>query len=292
MTRILAFAGHKQAGKTTCSNFLHGYQLRSHGVIDGFDITIDGKLVIKTTEENSSETRGFLDVNRSDPEFAEWASYSMWPYIKNYSFARPLKEIAINLFNLSPNNIYGNNTLKETKTNYLWEKMPGVITDKTLLNKKDIKLLIESGVLQYHESGYMSHREFLQYLGTDVCRKIYSDIWYSRLINDIAYEQPLVAIVDDCRFINEAESIKNASGKVIYLTRNPYDDNHISESQLENYEGFDLVIDNQNLSIHETNVKIMEALNSWGWLGQEIMRQPKTPQNQPQIVGGIHRIKK
>ena len=41
-TKILAFAGHKQAGKSTCANFLHGYQLRANGIINGFDILVDG----------------------------------------------------------------------------------------------------------------------------------------------------------------------------------------------------------------------------------------------------------
>ena len=47
-TRILGFAGHKQAGKSTCANFLHGYQLRANGVVNGFDILVDGGLVIET----------------------------------------------------------------------------------------------------------------------------------------------------------------------------------------------------------------------------------------------------
>jgi hypothetical protein len=296
-SRVLAFAGHKQAGKTTCSNFLHGYQLRANGIIDGFDITTDGKLVIKTLEAdengNEVEARGFLDVNRNDGDFAEWAAYSMWPYIKNYSFARPLKQdIAINLFNLDSKNIYGSNKLKNAETPYNWEDMPGIITDKSIINKKEIKELINKGILKYHEPGKITYREFLQYFGTDICRRIYEDIWHSRLVNDIMFEQPLVAVVDDCRFVNEVESIKKISGKVIYLTRNPYDDNHVSESELNEYDGFDLVIDNEELSIHETNVKIIEALNSWGWLGKEIVPQTPPPQqNQPQILGGIKKIK-
>ena len=47
-TRILAFAGNKQSGKTTCSNFIHGYQLRSHNIVGGFSITEKGELVVAT----------------------------------------------------------------------------------------------------------------------------------------------------------------------------------------------------------------------------------------------------
>ena len=292
-TRILAFAGHKQAGKTTCSNFLHGYQLRANGIINGFDITTDGKLVIKTTilddDGKEKEGLGLLDTNRFDGEFAEWAMYNMWPYIKNYSFAKPLKDICIGLFNLQSENIYGSNALKNTNTFFRWEDMPSVITDKELLKNKEIEKLIANGTLHYHKAGKMTHREFLQFFGTDICRKIYEDIWHSRLIGDINNEQPLVAIIDDCRFINEVKAIQSAGGKVIYLSRNLYEDSHSSEIELKQCDHFDAVVDNQDLSIHETNVKIIDILDSWGWLGKEIVPTYNKPM--PEKVGGIHKIK-
>lgn len=294
-SRLLAFAGHKQAGKTTSSNFLHGYQLRANGVINGFDITTDGKLVIKTNIINDDgqeeETQGFLDTGRDDPEFAEWASYNMWPYIKRYSFAAPLKQIAVRLFNLDPSCVYGDNIKKNLPTPLRWEDMPGVITDKTTANKKGVKELIKNGTLQYHDPGRMSYREFLQFFGTDVCRRIYEDIWFSKLLNDVSVEMPLIAVVDDCRFINEVEAIKNAGGKVVYLKRKPYEDTHASECELASYDGFDLVIDNTEFSIHETNVRIIEALDGWGWLGKNIKPEVTTAQDDKHIVGGIHKIK-
>ena len=118
-SRILAFSGSKQSGKTTCCNFLHGYQLRCCGAISGFDITTEGKLVTKSININEDgeevEFQGFLDVTRDDEEFAEWATHSMWPYVKSYSFARTLKEISIGLFGLSPESVFGDNFLKNSK---------------------------------------------------------------------------------------------------------------------------------------------------------------------------------
>ena len=162
------------------------------------------------------------------------------------------------------------------------------------MNNKEIKKLIDSGTLKYHEPGRMTHREFLQFLGTDLCRKIYDDVWHEKLTKDIMTEQPLLAIIDDCRFINEVEAIHSISGKVIYLTRNPYEDNHSSEAELKKYNNFDKVINNDNLSIHETNVKIMETFEEWGWLGEEIPRsqlQSEPQQKDHHLVGGIHQIK-
>ena len=73
-SRVLAFAGNKQSGKSTHTNFIHGYQLRAHLVIDDFAITEDGKLVIDTNmigaDGEEEKGMGVLDVHRSDLEFA------------------------------------------------------------------------------------------------------------------------------------------------------------------------------------------------------------------------------
>jgi hypothetical protein len=297
-SRILGFAGNKQSGKTTSCNFLHGYQMRAQGVIENFAITDDGKLVVNTDMiDANGETqsgKGFLDVKRSDLEFAEWAAYSMWPYIKNYSFADPLKQICLGLFEITQNQSYGTDAQKNTKSIFRWEEMPGVITDEKLANQKSIKKLIDDEVLKYHKPGKMTAREFLQFFGTDVCRKIHEDVWKMRLIKDIEAEEPLVAVIDDCRFVNEIGAIHESGGKVIKLTRNIHKDSHSSEQDLNGFDGFDAVIDNQNLSIFETNIEIIKLLTEWGWLAAEVKKQPEKndeSKNEPQLVGGIHKFR-
>jgi len=292
-TKILAFAGHKQSGKTTTCNFLHGYQLRSHHIIDGFAITEGGDLVINTSiidSEGAEEaSHAVLDTSRNDLEFAEWASYAMWPYIKRYSFAGALKQIATGIFELRDEQVYGAESQKNSKTWFKWEEMPGVITDLKLSKKSDIKKLIDTGVLKYHKPGKMSAREFLQFFGTDICRHIYEDVWQSRLMNDIAREGSLLAVIDDCRFPNEAEAIQEAGGRIIKLTRGNHKDAHASECALDDYENFDAVIDNQDMTIHDTNVELIKLLDEWGWLGKE-MPAPK-PDDDKILIGGIHKFK-
>jgi hypothetical protein len=296
-SRILAFAGSKQSGKNTCTNFLHGYQLRAQRVVDDFAITDDGSLVIGTkiiNADGEAETgKAVLDVSRTDAEFSEWASYSMWPYVKSYSFASPLKQISTALFELSSDQAYGNDNQKNSSTIFRWEEMPAVITDEKLAKQKDIKGLIDTGVLRYHKPGRVSAREFLQFFGTDLCRNIYEDVWQSKLIKDILSEEPLVAIVDDCRFPNEAEAIQQSGGKVVQLTRSPFKDPHASEQALLSYDNFDAVIDNANLSIHEANIELIKLLNEWGWLGAEISPDPEPEEKPPEptLVGGIHKFK-
>jgi hypothetical protein len=273
MGKILAFAGNKQSGKNTCSNYLHGFQLKCFNAISNFYILQDGSLII----EGGDAQKGILDVTRKDHEFSEWASNEMWPLVKNYAFADDLKEIGITLFNIPREIAYGTDEQKKMKLEHLrWENMPGVTTHLTPQDPIDSVVAgrlgfyyekVLSGVI-YHEPGPMSTREWLQFFGTEVCRKMYDNVWCERTINKIKAEDSQLAIVSDCRFINECDAIKAAGGKIIHLTRKVEDtDSHASENSLLFYEWFDTVIDNQNMTVEETCHAVLDALDSWGWMG-------------------------
>ena len=276
--KLLAISGKKSSGKSTLSNFIHGYQLRCFNVIDNFNITEDGKLVVETSiRNNNKEEKGlaFLDVNRRDADFVDWASYNMWPYVKKYSFADSLKIIAIELFDLTQEMAYGTEEQKnQIVPHLLWENMPGVYTDKLAFQFCECDP--EWYNWQYRAAGPMTAREFLQFFGTEICRKIYSNVWTNRAIKNIQEEQSLLAVIDDCRFKNEADAVKAAGGKVIRLTRSISEDSHDSENDLNDYSEFDKIIDNQGMSIHETNLELMKTLEEWGWLGEEIELKKNT----------------
>ena len=248
MTNIIGFSGAKQSGKSTCATFLHGYQLRFNDVFEKFLMDEKGSLFVNATEidENGQEVEGLgmLDVNRQDEEFLEYASRNIWPFVRSFSFADPLKSIAIQLFGLTEEQCYGTDEDKNTPINIKWENMPNVI----------------------NANGFMTAREFLQHFGTDVCRKIKDNIWVESCISRMLTSGTELAIVPDIRFPNEVEAIQKAGGKVIRLTRSPHEDSHPSETSLDNYEEFDHVIDNQNMNIDETNMELMKRLREWGWL--------------------------
>ena len=79
-----------------------------------------------------------------------------------------------------------------------------------------------------------------------------------------------MAIIADCRFPNEVTAIKNVAGIVIRLSRNPHNSDHTSEIALDpdRYDQslFDLVIDNDNMTITEQNKVIYEFLHFKGIL--------------------------
>lgn len=153
-----------------------------------------------------------------------------------YNFADPLKNMCIEIFGLTYDQCYGSDDNKNELVNCLWPD-----TDKK-----------------------MTAREVMQYVGTNVFRKMQHNVWADATIRRIQDEGLPLALIADCRFPNEVEAIKNAGGVVVKLNRNLYDSNHESEKALDtdvyDHSVFDLVIDNQDLSIGEKNKLIHNFL--------------------------------
>jgi hypothetical protein len=190
MTKIIAFAGRKQSGKTTCSQFVKKY---FNGIIEPFNGA------------------------------------------KIYNFADPLKtDICINILGLTYDQCYGEDIDKNTLTDITW----------------DNKLL--------------TAREVMQFVGTDIFRKLKTNVWSAATINTINREKYNLAIIADCRFPNEVSAVKDVGGLAIKLTRNPFNSDHDSETALDedkyDQNNFDLIIDNETISIVEQNRAILNFL--------------------------------
>jgi len=127
MTKIVAFAGRKQSGKTTCSEFVVKY---FNGKIEGF--------------------------NKA----------------KIYNFADPLKEnICIEVLGLTHDQCYGSDDQKNELVDCYWD-----------------------------DGKQMTAREVMQFVGTNIFRKMKHNVWSSATINKIQKEKPKIAIIADCRF--------------------------------------------------------------------------------------------
>ena len=105
------------------------------------------------------------------------------------------------------------------------------------------------------KEGPMTAREFMQFFGTDVCRKMYEPIWVDSCLKEIKKEQPELAIIADVRFPNEAKAIEKAGGTLLRLTRHVFKDEHSSEKALDDYP-FDRMIENNNDSIDNLMVMV------------------------------------
>ena len=244
---IIGISGKKQAGKNPAANYLHGLVLKKMGMVEDFNIDNNGGLVIKTDVEGDEEY-GLLDVTRKDSSFVEYAHHNMWPHVKLYSFADGLKLLCMEFFGLTRSQVYGTDDDKNTQTKVMWEDVP--TWSNSSLNKN---------------RGAMTSRELLQYFGTDVMRKMYNNVWVEYAIKTITREKSDLAIIADVRFPNEVQSIKDAGGKVIRLTREFTQDSHSSENALdkENYDwsNFDYVVNNTDMtSLFNALAKIYSEL--------------------------------
>jgi hypothetical protein len=112
--------------------------------------------------------------------------------------------------------------------------------------------------------GEMTAREFMQFFGTDIMRKIHKDVWANACINKITKEGSDLAIIADVRFPNEVEAVNKAGGKVLRLERNVHEDDHDSETALDvdNYDhsNFWHVLDNREMTIQDTITEVKSLL--------------------------------
>ena len=82
-----------------------------------------------------------------------------------------------------------------------------------------------------------SFRQFLQNYGTELRRGFDSNYWVNRWLataNKLWMSDQKNIVVDDVRFLNEAEAIRIAGGKIIRIVRKGQDtpDSHSSETEM------------------------------------------------------------
>lgn len=236
---IIGISGRKQSGKNTAANYIAGSILKAKNMVQDFVITDEGSLSIKTTDSNNNVGWGMFDLTRKDEAFVSYAEQEIWPFVKIYHFADPLKSIAIELFDLKPEQVYGSDEEKNTST-------------------------------PYTQNGWkhqMTAREFLQYFGTEVMRDIKDSIWVDYTMKRIAREQSSVSVIPDVRFPNEINAIKEAGGIVIRLTRDPFGSDHDCEKALDaksfDWNQFDHIVDNKG-DIDQLINDLNKLQKKWG----------------------------
>lgn len=235
---ILGISGRKQSGKSTIGNFILSLYLAGLGYSEKIYMDEEGQLLISDfLGDNKYE--GVFNIKKIadecyDPSFLT-AIAKLNSRVKIYNFADILKEdICINMLGLTYNQCYGSDDDKNEMTNITWD------------NKK------------------LSARDVMQIVGTDIFRKLDTNVWVRSTINKIIKEKPDFAVITDCRFPNEVECIKKSGGKIIRLTRNPFNSDHLSETILDkdNYDwsNFDYIIENSDISLLDQFTQIKKLL--------------------------------
>jgi hypothetical protein len=245
--KIIGIAGSAKAGKSTCANFIVGRRMKNIGMIDEFHLNKHGKLMVVADEIQEDQsikkvTREFESKNSvRNPEFELWAQQDLWPNVKIYSLADPLKFFLMDTFGLTLEQCFGGD--KYTPTEVLWERvqfLPGVTKKK----------------------GPMTARELMEVVGSCFVRQLGESTFVDAALRKIYAEQPDLAIIDDVRADFEAAAIQQASGKIIRLTRGL--SKNISEQTIDSIEP-DYVLDNSETNITDSMVTLLEALKGLGY---------------------------
>jgi hypothetical protein len=159
------------------------------------------------------------------------------------NLADRLKELCMELFELTETQCYGTDEDKNTPT-----KLQSLNINKP--------------------GEFATAREVLQVFGTDCCRGLWPDVWLIQFQKRFRNAASDMVICCDARFPNEVRFLQALGGKVVRLTRDVCVDNHASETSLDTMKdsAFDLVLDNHHLTIDEANFVMVNKLREWGWL--------------------------
>jgi len=176
---------------------------------------------------------------------------------KVYSFADALKEkICMGVMGLTIEQCYGDDEQKNSLTQYKWENLPHQIRYD---NKLGCEYASNGEVCQnILPTGFMTAREIMQVVGTDIFRKYFDDsIWVNATFKNIKKDRYDAALISDVRFPSEVKGVIEEGGNIIRLLRNICGtDEHSSETVLDNYD-FSIhgsrvyLIDNNKMTIKE-----------------------------------------
>lgn len=234
---IIGISGRKQSGKSTAGNFIYSMYIAQLNVSEKVYLGENGEIIISDLfgDKNYSGIFNPCQQQETSDIILNQAYSKINRYIKIYNFADILKKnICIDILGLSYDQCYGSDNDKNQ------------LTDLLIDNKQ------------------ASAREIMQYIGTDIFRKIKSNVWVDSTIKQIFKDNPEIAIITDCRFPNEVEAIKKVGGKVIRLNRNPFNSDHLSESVLDesnyNWSNFDYVVNNKDHSLFQQTEKLKAIL--------------------------------
>lgn len=224
--------------------------------------------------------------------------------VKKYSFADGLKNFLVDVMGLRPEQVWGTDEQKNSKTQYLWENLPEFIRWENggrwveYCGSLEQQLpLFENSIASTNRfspekiywglkskgndacspiklrSGHMSGRELMQVFGTDMCRRMFSQfIWVHSTFRAIQKDNADFAIIPDLRFPSELQGVESCGGLVVRLKRDvSQGDEHPSETSLDNYDwsrldGNILLVPSE-LNIEETKEFV------WNWLSGKLEKK-------------------
>jgi hypothetical protein len=183
------------------------------------------------------------------------------------SFAGKLKMACALIFDLDLNMLDGTDEQKNELTHLRWDSFV-----------EDLNFPKEGRA----DEEYLSHREVLQVVGTQVFREKYLNIWVDTTVN--SFQEGKHYVISDLRFDNEAKAIREAGGIVVKVERPGFSGNggvHISEQGVSG-EHIDYVLHNSgDLKDVLSQVDEIMQMAFPAQIKKEVRTYPKSEEGSP-----------
>lgn len=255
MKHVILFVGSLQSGKTTSAAAIYGYYLTQLGLIPNCSFDEDGRMSIVYNKNTNEGIH--LDIDTEDQTILKFMEDYFWGQIKHFSFATQLKDSIIKLFSIDRKCLYGTNEDKNKETHILWDNVLPLVSPK---RRKD---------LSKYSGTKMTGRHLMQIFGTDICRAIDESCHIRSAFSSAKQVNPDIAIFPDGRFEDEFtffDDMKKSQNDfkvwTIKLKRMKFKTNDPMEQGAPGIPDsrYDLVIDNENMSIIDKNEKLINFL--------------------------------
>lgn len=235
MSKILAFTGRKQSGKTSSAKFVVGQYVVGYELFpncSSFSQNKDGDILLKLDNDLA-----MLPMKPNNENY-EFYYNVLYPKIKIYSFATELKIAVVRIFNVPEEWVFGTEKDKNRLTKVKWNDFC----------KRDKNERVNPV--------YMTVREVLQEFG-NFCREFKKDCWVQSTMTSLFSEYN---IIDDLRYDNEAAIIKEKGGLIIKI-EGGIEDSDVGEQGI-NPKFVDCTINRTEEGFNHKNAQILQFLKS------------------------------
>lgn len=243
------FSGKKESGRNSASQFVFSEFLNRKIGKARFALEKVGKdvLVIDTFKGDHTVPTNF--PNPTATHIAD--TYS----VKVYSFSDPVRQFCIDSLGLDSAQCYGSDDDRNSVTHISWDDFFDQIREKYSRPRRGT-----GG--NKPASGFMTAREVMDVVENEIFRRLDSNCWARSLYSLIQREGHELAIINDASRPNEVTMGSESGAKAIRLLRNVSKENDTVLDELPLGE-YDLVVDNQNMTMGETHTKIKKHVQEW-----------------------------
>lgn len=198
--------------------------------------------------------------NSGKNEVADMLSFILFTRMnKSYQQFREAQDIRNTFFNAKD---YGNAELTLPNIHSFAANLKKCIATCTGINFHDLEdRNVKSSKISWLG---ISYRKLLQEFGEGIRQTVDKNFWVNSLLSQ--YDNSQNWIISDVRHIEEANAILDLGGNLIRVNRcTDSNDTHISEVDLDNFDKFDFVIDNNNKSLEELFKECTIIVNKLRW---------------------------